>query len=232
MPKIRSVHQIEITSRCNLRCRYCPSPNLQRPKMDMSMDTFLAAMDLIRYFISKNTQHSELNLAGIGESTIHPDFLDYVQIARDTYPWGDLVLATNGVAFTEEMALALRSMRVGVYVSLHRPERAGPAIELCRKYDLLRGVSADPSINSVDWAGQVKWHVSTNMKKAKCYWVKNGWVMVMADGRLTTCSFDASGVGVVGTVKDRDCEVKPYELCSKCHLDVGGPYDNAPTGPD
>ena len=42
-------------------------------------------------------------------------------------------------------------------VKLHRPEKAGPAVEAYRKIGALDGVSADPSINAYDWAGQVEW---------------------------------------------------------------------------
>lgn len=219
--KINAIHQIELTSRCNLRCRYCTHPKMQREKRDMVGDVFIAAVNWASKFVKAGTQH-ELNLAGIGESTLHPDFIEMVNIAREAV--GDeckLVLATNGVSLTEDIAEALLINNVWTWVSLHRPEKAGPAVELLKRYGVLKGVSADPSVSAVDWAGQVDWHVSTSVKGEPCTWLQDGRVMVMADGRVTTCCFDAEGAGVIGHIFNdlTEMEVKPYSLCEECHLD-------------
>lgn len=221
MIAISNIHQIEITSRCNLRCRYCVNPTMVRPKQDMSPDLFSAAIGWALRFQREGTQGS-LNLAGIGESTMHPHFIDYLRFARETLgPKQDLVLATNGVLMTDELAEAMAPYRPRVYVSMHRPEKAGPAVEALKKVGLLVGVSADPTLAATDWAGQLKWHVSA--ARGPCPWVRNGWAMVLSDGRITRCSFDGSGVGVFAHITD-DLSTKhttPYALCAKCHLDVG-----------
>lgn len=222
MTKLRTIHQIEISSRCNLRCKYCPSPHLKRPKMDMEPIVFTKALNIVRHFAKQGTQHIELNLAGIGESTMHPLFLQYVKMAREALgPTYRILLATNGILFNENMALHLAKLNVRVYISAHRPEKAGPAIEIAKHYGILDGVSVDPTIASVDWAGQVDWHVSAAQGR-KCDWIRGGWGMVMADGRITTCCFDASGIGVIGDVDSNIDElyVSPYELCKSCHLEV------------
>jgi len=227
MSNVRAIHQIEITSRCNLRCRYCAHPKMPRAKQDMDRATFWAAVnhasDLNRRFGTR-----ELNLAGIGESTMHPEFIEYVHLARSVMGWDvRLVLATNGVSLTEEQAKELKRSRVDVWVSLHRPEKAGPAIELLKKYGVLNGVSADPSISAVDWAGQVQWHVSA--QRSPCPWIPQQWAFVMSDGRVGTCCFDAQGEdGVIGHVSDpieKWNDVKPYSLCEACHLDLPKPVE-------
>lgn len=218
---IRHIHQIEVTSRCNLACKYCPSPKLKRPKMDMDEQTFLKAVAWVKEFVQVNGPH-ELNLAGIGESTIHPRFVDYVRFAREYLgPDQRLLFATNGVAMTEELAASLAPYRPDIWVSLHRPEKAGPAIEILKRHGLVVGVSADPSISSTNWAGQVKWHVST--ARHECVWVKMGKVIVLSDGRVSRCSYDASGVGVIATVDDdlSKFQTSPYSLCKSCDQDVG-----------
>lgn len=227
MFKVTAVHQIEMTSRCNLRCQYCTHPKMPRPKQDMDEATYIRSLDVAARLHRLRPEHvTELNLAGIGESTMHPDFLRFVHLAREKIGWGvNLILATNGLLVTREMARDLKRSDPWVWVSMHRPEKAGPAIEALREYGLLRGVSADPSVSSVDWAGQVKWHVSTTAKGSLCPWVTAGRVFVMADGRVSRCCFDATGEGVFGTIWD-DVEAmatSPYELCRKCHLDVGAP---------
>lgn len=222
---IRAIHQIEMTSRCNLRCRYCTHPTMARAKIDMDDATFAKALLWARQMPSH-----ELNLAGIGESTMHPEFVRNVFLAREAIgPGVPLVLATNGLLMTPELARAIAPSHIRVWVSLHRPEKAGPAIEALKAVGILWGVSADPSIDSVDWAGQVKWHVSTRQKGQPCQWVKPGRVFILSDGRVARCCFDAQADDVIGTVDDdlSSLETAPYKLCRSCHHDVGVPIPSA-----
>jgi hypothetical protein len=217
---VTDIHQIEITSRCNLRCHYCPSPKLQRPKVDMTFEHFARAFEVIRYFSQQLTQ-GEVNLAGIGESTLHPEFITFLEYARQEFD-GKLLFATNGLLFSEDHAKLCADLRIDVYVSMHRPEKAGPAINLARKYGVLKGASSEPALAATNWAGQVNWEV-TAPKGRPCTWIRSGKVMVMADGRVTTCSFDASGSGVVGHIEDDPATLYngPYSLCSKCDHVIG-----------
>lgn len=230
MIPVTAIHQIEITSRCNLRCVYCPSPGIMggkypnRPAVDMSRETFEKAVALAEVFVRRGTQN-ELNLAGIGESTLHPEFADFVRHARERLGrLTKLIFATNGIIHDEGMIAAIAPYRPVVYVSLHRPEKAGPAIELYKKYGLLGGVSADPSISANDWAGQVAWHNSGD--KLSCQWINKGRVMVMADGRITRCCLDASGAGVLGHVETYTQLTEgtsPYDLCKTCYQVIDDP---------
>lgn len=221
---IKSLHQIEITSRCNLRCKYCPHPKMQRPKMDMDIGTFGVALKWAKKFAQAGTQ-PELNLAGIGESTLHPQFEEFVAMAADAVEGTacQLILATNGIEIVKrpELANILKTYNVQTWVSLHRPEMAGQAIEILRPTGILRGVSADPSVNAVDWAGQVKWHVSANTRNQPCTWLYEDRVIALSDGRISQCCFDAEGVGVMGTVFDDldKMNVAAYSLCDNCHLE-------------
>ncbi len=222
--EITSLHQIEITSRCNLRCVYCPSPNLKRPKVDMNRSTFERALEWAAFYVNKGSQ-SELNLAGIGESTIHPDFIQYLELARSAMGWGvKIIFATNGleIARRPELAQEMAPFKPAVWVSLHRPEKGGMAVQHLQAQGILEGVSIDPSLNANEWAGQVKWKTD-NPGGMACQWLRGGKIMAMADGRLTTCCLDASGIGVIGDVKDEigSVETRPYDLCKTCHQTIG-----------
>lgn len=224
---LRDCHQIEITSRCNLRCRYCPSRDLPRPKMDMEEAVFRRALHWASVFVQQGTQR-ELNLAGIGESTMHPQFVDWVHLAREAVgPNCELVLATNGILVTDELARAIAPSKIKVFVSLHRPEKAGPAVEALKRAGILAGVSADPSISATNWAGQVNWHVSVGRRL--CEWVRGGKFIVLADGRVSRCAFDASGVGTIAHIDDdlTKFQTTPYVLCRTCDQDVGVPLNEA-----
>jgi hypothetical protein len=50
--------------------------------------------------------------------------------------------------------------------------------------------------------------------------------MVLSDGRITRCCFDATGVGVFGHVNDPvQPYTSPYSLCRGCHQEVGVPFE-------
>lgn len=189
----------------------------------MTREIFERSLAWVRFFVGNGTQR-ELNLAGIGESTIHPEFPLFVRLAREAVgPAIKIIFATNGIDHNEEMVKAIAPYRPQVFVSLHRPEKAGRAIEMYKKYDLLVGVSADPSINGNTWAGQVDWVESG--QKMRCQWLQDGKAMVMSDGRITSCCLDSSGAGVVGNVSDPigSAMSRPYKLCVGCYQTIDNP---------
>ena len=217
---VRDVHQIELTTRCNLRCQYCPHPHLPRPKVDMEWETFQDALKLVAHFVAQGTQ-TELSLTGIGESLLHPRFVEMVAAARSVLgPGRPLVVTTNGLLLTDEVCGQLAPYRPQVFVSLHRPEKAGPAVENARRHGILAGVNSSAAISAFNWAGQVAWHVSA--PRIQCEYLRSGWCVVLVDGRVTTCCLDASGAGVVGTVRDEPdtLALSPYSLCAHCHMVV------------
>lgn len=217
---VREVHQIELTTRCNLRCRYCPSPQKLRAHEDMTWETFEAALALVAFYVQQGTQ-GELSLTGIGESLLHPRFVEAVARSRETIgPHRDLVVTTNGLGLTDTLCAALSPHKPKVFVSLHRPEKAGPAVEAAKRAGIFAGANPAPSISAFNWAGQVRWHVSA--PRTVCEYLRLGWVVVLVDGSVTTCCLDATGAGVVGTVRDDPDTLRlaPYGLCAGCHMEV------------
>lgn len=247
---VTAVHQIEVTSRCNLRCVYCPSRKIMsgeypnRAAVDMAPEAFARTLEWVKHYVRAGTQ-TELNLAGIGESLLHDRFLDYLATARAAVGSAvRIVLATNGVvahpeglhetpgqyrARMLELGRAMAPYRPLVWVSLHRPEKAALTAAAFTEAGILGGVSADPSINSNDWAGQVEW-VETRpaVGAIPCQWLREGKVFVFADGRIATCCLDAQALGVIGHVNDpiAQAKIQPYSLCKSCyqHINVAD-YD-------
>lgn len=215
--KLRSVHQLEITSRCNLACSYCPHPQLERQKADMTRDTFEAALELIRYTVRKGTQ-GEVSVTGLGEGTLHPHFADWCGEIRDVIGYERLLcFSTNGIELTDELCKELRRHKVGIFISLHRPEKAAGAIELAKEYELLCDVNASFVTSAYDWAGQVKWYNSG--PRIPCPYLNNGWAVVLQDGRLSTCCWDAHGLNIIGSVwsDPENLELRSFPLCDNCH---------------
>lgn len=230
---IIALHQIELSSICDLACRYCPSPVLQRPKVHMTLEHLDAALKHVRYFVERGSQ-SEVNATGIGESTIHPEFVECVRRIRAAIgKHVRITIPTNGISLTAEMVNAVKLYNPRFWVSLHQPTRAAAGIHLLKEAGLLENCTMDPAVNPNDWAGAVDLGKALKLPQAgvlplqtiACPWLNYGWAMVMADGRVSTCCLDASGVGVVGHVEDAlgSLKVKPYSLCTGCYQRVDDP---------
>lgn len=216
---IREVHELELSSECNLACVYCPHPTLKRAKAHMSMDTFQHALKHVAHYVRAGTQ-TELALTGIGEAILHPRFAECVALARATIGSRLLTMATNGVAFTREHAIVCREFGVQVYVSLHRPEMAGPALALLREERVVHNVNHAFVNSSLDWAGQVDWHVSA--QKTPCMYLKLGWAVIRQCGSVDQCCQDAHSLYPLGHVHDEPgtWRAAMTPLCKSCHLQV------------
>lgn len=233
---IESIHQIEISSSCNLRCVYCPSKDLDkpiadggsgRPKEDISRENFERALEWAMHFHAVGTQ-GELALTGLGEALLHPEFVDLVRLAREALPANPITFSTNGILLTEELCAALAPYRPLVYVSLHRPEKAKGAVDAAKRHGILAGVNASFALQAFDWAGQLDWE--NTAEPIPCEFLRSGWCVVLADGRITTCCLDATGAGVVGHVDDEigSLSIKPWEAdyngktigCDACYQSV------------
>ena len=225
---VRDVHQVELSTRCNLKCRYCPHwPELPRKKEDMSEDTFSATLDLVRFYVRQGTQ-TELSLTGIGEAMLHPRFVEYATKAREVIgPQRMLTITTNGLLLDEAMAAAIAPLRPAVFISLHRPEKAGLAVEVAKRHGILAGTNSSFATSAFDWAGSIsdRWFVSA--PKIPCDYLKQGWAVVLVDGRVATCCLDVDGSSAVGTVWDKPetLMLKPWKSdkgagCETCHMEI------------
>ena len=226
---IRDIHQIELTSRCNLKCKYCPHfPNLPREKVDMEWYVFSAALSLIEHYCRQGTQ-SELSLTGIGESLLHPEFVKMVELSRKAIgPQRRLTITTNGLLLDDAMCAAIAPYKPSVFVSLHRPEKAAFAVDAAKRHGILAGINNSFATSAFDWAGyQKNWTPLVSAPRIKCDYLLRGWGVVLVDGRITTCCLDAEakpasdGGGVIGTGFDEPSTLmlKPWSGCATCHMD-------------
>jgi hypothetical protein len=191
---------------------------MQRPKIDMDEGMFRRSLAVAVELQQRHGRQREINLAGIGESTMHPRLADYMGMCREAMPWASICLATNGVDVTADLVEAIKPYAPRVFVSLHRPEKAGPAVELFRRAGLLAGVSADPSVSAVDWAGQVKWHVSAD--RVPCQWLHEGHAIIHADGHCARCPFDGNRTAELCDTPEGllTAQHGRMSLCDACHM--------------
>lgn len=217
---VREIHEIEFTSVCNLACVYCPHPQLQRPKRHMLGDTFDRVLEQLEHLCVAGTQ-GEVSLTGIGETTLHPEFYDWVCEIRRVIGFDrKLVMSTNGLTMTRLMAKFLRVQQMDVYVSLHRPEVAGKAIQLLREAGCRHGHNHAFVDSALDWAGQVEW--MNTAPKTVCQYLQQAWVAVREDGEINTCCMDAHSKYPLGSVFDPigSLTTSVTDLCAGCHLVV------------
>lgn len=216
---VSEIHEIELTSMCQLACVYCPHPTLKREKAHMPWETFERTLEHVKYLCRKGTQ-GEVSLTGLGEALLYPRFTEAVERTRATIGGRLLVMSTNGVDMTPEIAQVLAQYDVAVYVSLHRPEVAAPALRMLEAAGCRHGHNSGFVDSSLDWAGQVDWHVSA--PRALCGYLSRGWAVVRQNGNIDACCMDAHDLYPVGTVWDEFGSLKTHAtgLCAGCNFHV------------
>ncbi len=216
-----SLHQVEITSRCNLACPYCLHRVMTRPKADMTSETWQACLRWLRHFVAAGTQ-GELVLSGTGEPTLHPNLAAMALEARQILgPDRRLMTTTNGLAVTPALVEALVPSQIRVYVSLHRPEKAEQAVWLLQQAGLFEQAVMDPVVGANSWAGQVDWPDRINRggdARPVCPWLSRGWMFVASDGTIFTCCYANGDTPPRGHVRFPVSSVRPepWAVCDAC----------------
>jgi hypothetical protein len=216
---VREIHEIELTSKCSLACVYCPHPTLERSKEHMPWETFERTLEHVAYLCRAGTQ-GEVSLTGLGEALLYPRFVEALWRVRQTIGYRKLIMSTNGVDMTPEFARELAAANCGVYVSLHRPEVATPAMNMLRDAGCAMGTNTAFVDSALDWAGQVEWHLSAPM--ALCGYLSRGWAVVRQNGNLDACCMDAHDKYRVATVWDEPGTLMTHmtTLCARCNFIV------------
>jgi len=92
------IANIEITTRCNLRCAFCARTSIRRKERDMPLGRFGRLLDLLPHAW-------RVTLVGLGEPLLHREVADFVSEASSR--GRHVTLATNAVLLTEEMSRRL-----------------------------------------------------------------------------------------------------------------------------
>ncbi len=86
-----SILQIEPTTRCNFKCRFCVGRHL--PKQDMNFSVFEQIIDSVQDVV-------EIMLYGDGEPLLYPKYFDMVDAIKKRHPRCKIHFFTNGSQFT------------------------------------------------------------------------------------------------------------------------------------
>ncbi len=228
---VTTISAIELSSLCSNKCEYCPAPEQggHRPTGLMDMDTFRKALEWVKYFARKGTQ-KELNMQGIGESTMHPDFVEMVHMARGVIPiGGNLMLTTNGNHLNDKLVMNMIDAGIThIILTAHKPRTVKDVVPLLNKYSgrVNININMDFAMTPNNWGGQVKGWTEEVDYRLHCNWLGQGQALIYSDGRITTCCLDAFAQGVVGSVIDEpgSVGVEPFELCKTCHHELPDKY--------
>jgi MoaA/NifB/PqqE/SkfB family radical SAM enzyme len=101
--KLPELVAVELTNECNLRCAKCPTYEAKRAKGLMSKDLYLK---IIRD-IERAGDPVSLGLSGAGESLLHPDLVEFIEVARRVKNIYQVGFATNGLNLVPELSQGL-----------------------------------------------------------------------------------------------------------------------------
>jgi uncharacterized radical SAM superfamily Fe-S cluster-containing enzyme len=117
---------IEITNHCNLECPICIVQN--RHNYNMTREEFGKILDGI---IEKEGTVETINLSG-GEPTMHPEFFEFLAMARARPEIARVSVSTNGLRCATDYAFCEELARLKVYVSLQLDALSNPALRVLR----------------------------------------------------------------------------------------------------
>jgi len=102
-PKLTSIN-LELTAHCNYTCDFCLNPDEQfRSKGYISQK-------LVNKVIDELDENIRVHICGVGEPSLHPEFLEIVLRLRKKFKYVSLV--TNGTIFTKYSAKEISSLRL------------------------------------------------------------------------------------------------------------------------
>lgn len=218
---MKFITQIELTNICNRRCKFCGQVNMTRTKGCMSESTLLRCLTVMQ-----GLGQETVGLNHYGESTLHPQFLDFAWICNDfgVKPW----LYTNGDLITEEFLakMALIDWHKLV-ISNHAPvERRLELQKLCIQHGIPVEVQMIPEEGMLSIAGQVPVDGAGDAGMAPlvdpsnhCGFLTRETACVLWNGDLAPCCFSYNGTEVFGNIHDEhvlDLKSPVWPLCSQC----------------
>ena len=227
MITLKTITTIELSSVCNLACKYCINRLLQKTSERvpgiMSDDIFEASLAWLKYLVKKKTQ-KEVNLNGNGESLLDPQIFNRIKSAKEIMQgYAPVQLCTNGIAMSKKIAENLRLAGIDrIDVSPHSPFHARKAIFKLQAAGIGGVVNYGAIGQSHNWAGQLEpeYQIPQPPSNVYCKPLIEGRGYIQSEGNVSPCCYDYRNLGTYGHVFDIDLDKKPmvpFELCNECH---------------
>jgi hypothetical protein len=228
MITLKTITTIELSSACNLACRYCVNrligKNSDRKPGIMSDRVFNAACDLLRVLCDRGTQN-EVNLNGNGESCLDPKLPERIARVKQIVGSRPVCMSTNGVNMSVRLAKEIKAAGMDkIDLSPHSPFHARRAVFMLGDAGLYGSINMGAVTASHDWAGQLEPENTVGTRlNLECVPLKEGRGYIQSEGQISPCCYDYRDLGVFGTVFDGDIQtrpIRPYELCKTCHQKI------------
>ena len=133
MITLKTITTIELSSICNLACKYCINRLLVKHSVRkagiMEDDIFERTLHWLKILCFQGTQR-EVNLNGNGESTLDPQLIERIKKIREIVGDRQIMFCTNGVNMSVKLAMDLRASGIDrVDISPHSPWHARRAAQ-------------------------------------------------------------------------------------------------------
>ncbi len=225
--KLTTITTIELSSKCNLSCRYCINRLMEdngRTPGIMLDDVFERSLEWLGELVRRGTQ-KEVNLNGNGESLLDPKFLERAKRVKQAMGTRTVMLCSNGLLVTDEMARAIKETGIDrMDLSPHSPYHARKAVYYLGKHKIYGVLNVGSILQSHNWAGQLPDEDQYDFGlKILCHPLIEGRGYIDSDGFATPCCYDYLRKGKFGSVFDDDLldvEYGRFELCDTCHQQI------------
>ncbi|MDV6028944.1 MAG: radical SAM protein [Phycisphaera sp. RhM] len=117
---------IEITNHCDLECPVCIVQN--RHNYHMTRQEFVAILDGL---VQKEELIDTVNLSG-GEPTLHPEFIEFLDITRRYGRFTRVSVSTNGLRIAKDLDFCKQLAERGTYVNLQLDALSNQALRTLR----------------------------------------------------------------------------------------------------
>lgn len=227
MIKLKTINTLELSSICNMACLYCTNRLMEqngRKREIMSDEVFKLSLTWLSRLVARGTQ-KEVNINGIGESTLDPSLLDRIRAIINVVGDRQVSFCTNGITMTDDLAVALREAGLKrVDISSHNAFYARKAAQSLFKAGIAGCLATGAIASPHNWAGQLEPEYCVDkVVPLQCDPLIEGRGYVQSDGKVTPCCYDYRSLGSFGSVFDHDLlerHIKPYTLCEKCHQTI------------
>lgn len=228
MTTLQTITTIELSSICNLQCKYCVNRLLvkhpARKAGIMTERTFGKTLELLSELCKRGTQR-EINMNGNGESFLDPELCTRIAKVRNIVgPDRQVSLCTNGLIMNDSIAKRIKDSGVtSVDLSIHSPYHTRRALPILARNGVGGVVNLGAIANSHNWAGQLESEHSIDdrlLPKIQCDPLIEGRGYVQSEGNISPCCYDYRNLGRFGTVFDDnilDINYGAYSLCDTCH---------------
>ena len=142
MVELWSSVEIEICTKCNRRCSFCPVSKIDRGEHYMSERLFKKIINYLSMIKFETSWHLSFNgrigFHLFGEPTLHPKLIQFINYTRERNPLASLELTTNGKLLTVPLMKALSDVGVNLFeISEYTDKLNKNVIEFIKKYPRL-----------------------------------------------------------------------------------------------